>query len=580
MVPGTAPAPSGEFDIAMESAPRSALDQDLERNSEAMRSYLVGELAYDREDFETALDNLSRASALTDQAVPRLHAKLAELFVRTKDLKSALEESDKALQANPDDPDNLLLKAGILEAMDRDEQAIPLYERVIAQHPSRPDPYLLLSNLYVHGKQEEKAITVLRGFSQKEPNLPEPWYYLGLAYEMTGNLAEAHKNLDHAKRIAPDNVSVGLDLVRIMLKEKNVDGARTLCSQIVEHNPDNVTARRVLGQLLIGENKLDEALEQLEVLQTVEEDPTDTRFKIALIQMERQNFPEAQRELNLVLAKNPKHAQARFYLATVYASSGQQQQALSELGKIPRDEKIYVKAKTFAAFIQRQQGDSAGAEAAVRDALKAEPDNESVFTYLIVILRDEHKYGDAEKLLRERLKAEPNDERLLFNYALVLHDLDREADARKAMESLLKVNPQNTDALNFLAYSLADSGEDYTRALELAKKAIELKPNDGYYLDTLGWVYYNTGKYPEAGEALGKAVSLVGDDAVILEHYGDTLAKLGNNVKALEQYRSALEHASDPKGEFNPEAAKRLQQKVDEMNARIPQPTRKAASAS
>jgi Tfp pilus assembly protein PilF len=73
------------------------------------------------------------------------------------------------------------------------------------------------------------------------------------------------------------------------------------------------------------------------------------------------------------------------------------------------------------------------------------------------------------------------------------------------------------------------------------------KPNDGYITDSLGWVYYQQGRYKEAIQYLEEAVKLVPDDAAILEHLGDAYMKINDRKKAVDYYKKALEHKEKDK---------------------------------
>jgi tetratricopeptide (TPR) repeat protein len=107
------------------------------------------------------------------------------------------------------------------------------------------------------------------------------------------------------------------------------------------------------------------------------------------------------------------------------------------------------------------------------------------------------------------------------------------------------LNPDNAEALNYLGYTYADHGIFLEEAEELVSKAARLRPEDGYIVDSLGWVYFKQGRFPEAARELERAGSLVPDDPVILEHLGDAYRQLGQGARALEVYRKALEKAKE-----------------------------------
>jgi tetratricopeptide (TPR) repeat protein len=96
-------------------------------------------------------------------------------------------------------------------------------------------------------------------------------------------------------------------------------------------------------------------------------------------------------------------------------------------------------------------------------------------------------------------------------------------------------------ALNFLAYTLADEDLDPARALGYAERAVALDPKNGFVRDTLGWTYYRLGRFEEAREEIETAIELGGGEPVVYEHLGDALHALGLTDQALSAWSRALE---------------------------------------
>ena len=96
-------------------------------------------------------------------------------------------------------------------------------------------------------------------------------------------------------------------------------------------------------------------------------------------------------------------------------------------------------------------------------------------------------------------------------------------------------------ALNYLGYTYAERGTNLDEAEDLIKRALKFRPNDGYILDSLGWVYFKKKKFDEALIELEKAWKLAPNDPVIGEHLGDVYVKKNLWEKALKVYRRILE---------------------------------------
>ena len=550
------------------------MDPEIARSSEALHSYLIGELSYGKEDFNEALKNFSKVSDLLGEPEPIVHTKLAELYLRGGDLEKALRESKKALDATPQDKPAMLLYAGILESVGNLAEAEPVYRRLIEADPASIEPYIFLSSLYFRQNNKAQSDEILKKLGDQHIKDPVATYYLGRAYEERGELQVAEKYLEKAVQEAPERVGYAVDLVRILLKLRKVPKAKKLCQQILTRDPDNVVARKVLGQLLMGESNFDEALTHLKAAESNEKDPTETRFKIALIQIEKRNIKEAIRELSLVLAQNPEHDEARYYLASLYAGLGQRREAIDELSKISVEKKMFVKSKTLAAFILRQEGDLGRAADAVKSAMEKEPSSRPLLDYYIVILRGARRFSEAEEILAKNLKSSPKDEKLLYSHAVVLSDLGKAVEAENEMMKLLEINPKNHEVLNFIAYSMAERGAELVRAAEFISRALEIAPENGYYLDTLGWIYFKEGEYKKAVEVLARSVGIVRDDMVLFEHYGDALVKAGQIKEGVEAYRKALlrEVPAGAESEDSEQGSsrKRMHEKVSRLVAENP----------
>ena len=100
--------------------------------------------------------------------------------------------------------------------------------------------------------------------------------------------------------------------------------------------------------------------------------------------------------------------------------------------------------------------------------------------------------------------------------------------------------------LNYLGYSWVDRGENLDEAFKMLHKAVELRPSDGYIVDSLGWGYYKLGKYDEAVKELERAIDLKPGDPTINEHLGDAYWRTGRKLEAHFQWNHARDLGPDP----------------------------------
>ena len=189
------------------------------------------------------------------------------------------------------------------------------------------------------------------------------------------------------------------------------------------------------------------------------------------------------------------------------------------------------------------------------------------------------EYKKSLEVFQGGLRVEPGNAELHFNIGAVYDKLNRFNDLVRSMEETIRLNPEHANALNYLGYSYADRGVELEVALDLIRRALVIKPNDGYYLDSLGWAYYKLGKMNEALVELKRAASRIPDDPVIQEHLGEVYLKKSLLEEAKEAWLTALE--LDPKnqklveryrtaGFGDPEEEDRIQKALLQSTSSIP----------
>jgi tetratricopeptide (TPR) repeat protein len=117
-----------------------------------------------------------------------------------------------------------------------------------------------------------------------------------------------------------------------------------------------------------------------------------------------------------------------------------------------------------------------------------------------------------------------------------------EADLKLA----LQLSPDQPQVLNYLGYSWVDMGTNLDEGLDMIRKAVDQRPNDGYIVDSLGWAYYRLGRYDEAVEQLERAAELRPEDPVINDHLGDAYWQVGRKLEATFQWNHARDLDPEP----------------------------------
>nr|MBA2251430.1 tetratricopeptide repeat protein [Nitrospirales bacterium] len=151
------------------------------------------------------------------------------------------------------------------------------------------------------------------------------------------------------------------------------------------------------------------------------------------------------------------------------------------------------------------------------------------------------QYTLASQAFEEGIRYNPANPDLHFNLGTVYDKLNRFDDVVRTMESALKLDPKHADTLNYLGYTYADRGMKISEAVELTQRAVSLKPDNGYYVDSLAWALFKMGLLDEAKTEITKAAMLVKDDPVIYEHLGEISLKQNLRQEAKEAWLHSLE---------------------------------------
>jgi tetratricopeptide (TPR) repeat protein len=275
--------------------------------------------------------------------------------------------------------------------------------------------------------------------------------------------------------------------------------------------------------------------------------------------METQKPERAVEELNTLLASAPNDHEARYFLGGAYEERKMTDEALREYERIPNTSSLYGSAQVRAGYILKSQGKTAEAIERARKALAAKRNEAALYGLLAALYEADGKLAEAETILKEGLAATPKSTDLRYRLGMLYDKMGRSDEGIREMEEILKQDPDNPEALNFIGYSWADRGIKLDEAEVMIKKALSLKPGDGFITDSLGWVYFRKNRIDEAIRYLKEAAAILPEDAAIADHLGDAYAKAGKPKDALEQYQKALKLKPDMKG---------LQEKIDRLEAK------------
>ncbi|MCK4468378.1 MAG: tetratricopeptide repeat protein, partial [Desulfobacterales bacterium] len=309
---------------------------------------------------------------------------------------------------------------------------------------------------------------------------------------------------------------------------------------ILERNPKNVGAAMELGYYYYKNKMQKESENLLKELGSKSLTDRDIIIRVIQVYLDKKRYDEVLIVLRGMLKGAPESSDINYVIGAVYEGKEDNRAAIMHLKKVMPDSRFYRNAVIHIAFLYQNQGKIKDAIIYLSDIIKSNPDDPELMFYLGTFYEETKEYENAEKALKQALEIDFDNSRIHFRLGVVYDNWGRKDDSIKEMKTVISLDPKNANALNYLGYTYADLGENLDEAERLIKEALKYKPDDGYIIDSLGWVYFKKGDFKKAIKYLKKAVDLVPDDPIILEHLGDAYMKTDNRANALKLYKQSL----------------------------------------
>ena len=323
------------------------------------------------------------------------------------------------------------------------------------------------------------------------------------------------------------------------------DEAIGVYRRYLEINPARISFRMKIADLLVKANKHEAAEKEFqEVLKT---DPAnrEVRTALGLLYYDMRRFDAAAVQFLSLLETAPNDDKLHYLLANALEQKGDLPAARVEYQKISTVFELYANAQIHTAMIFKKEGRLDDAILVLTQAIQKKNDQAILYLYLSSLYEEQKNFAVAEKTVLEGIGRFPRNADLHYVRGSILEKMNRFEESIKSMETVLDIDPQNADALNFIGYSYADRGIHLDRAEQMIIQALKIKPDNGYILDSLGWVHFKKNQYDSALKHLQRARQLLPDDANIMEHLGDVYLKIGQDKEAMDHYRNAVKIDSD-----------------------------------
>jgi tetratricopeptide (TPR) repeat protein len=507
-------------------------------NPDALQHYLNGRLLEEEGEPGAALREYYRALVADPNAVD-IARRLSEVSARVGDAARSLEFAERALALDPHDPRLHWLKGAALFNRGRYSDALEALQRAAVADSENAEYQRTLARAAEQTGRTPLVAEAYRRAVALEPEDAESWFQLAGADARLGRWTEAEQSLARAREL--NAMRPGLLFLEGWIREgqgRRPDAIRIYRDHLEVHANDTATRRRLV-ELLARENRLREAhAEAARVSKLLPHDAlaAEAEADLAFRIKRAADGERAVRRLIDLAGSDPDRA---LRAVAVLARHDRERLALAiadewaARAEAPR-------GALFAAQARALTGDFADAIARARVVALAHPDSLEPVVLLARLHASQKRFAPAESLWFEALARGAD---TLASTLEIAHARELRGDvlgAEQAVRDALRRAPEHPRVLNFLGYLLADQNRNLAEALELIRRALAQDPDNGAYVDSLGWVYYRLGRLEDARTQLERAVALTNGDPVVHEHLGDVYRDLRLFDLARTQYRLSL----------------------------------------
>ncbi len=529
-------------------------------DTRAIIYYLQGSFFEARFDLQAALEFYERANRYEEDN-PTIQISLARVYLELGDLGRAGRYATSLRESERYGYEAALILSEIAYKEDDKEGALALLVPLVdVEDDARFDVLKFLSKVYLDLGRVEEARDVLEKAASLFSEDLYLQYRLGILYYETGEIEDAVRAFQKAIEINPAFTNAHFALATLLQQTGRYDEAEASYRNVLELEPRNGAALKELSELLFERGEFDEGIELIEPLR--EEDLLDEG---GLLTLGRFYYRAGRVDEALSMFKEladgaEGNAAIMRIIAEIEIQRGHFKTAYGYLKRAAEAEGDNF--GNYIGILLIQYGlagvpetpdeavdlPPAEAERYLLEAARTVSADSAEDNYLLgAVMRKAGRRGEAERLLLRAEELAPEDRRTLLELATLY---ERGGDFDSALERVVRLyekDPEDASVNNYYGYLLAEKGERLDFAERLVRKALRSDPENGYFLDSLGWVLFRRDDPEGALRALQEAADRAGEDAVIWDHLGQVYEKLGEGDKALEAYRTSL--TIDPDGE-------------------------------
>jgi tetratricopeptide (TPR) repeat protein len=470
-----------------------------------------------------------------------------------------------------------LLLAGVHVAEGQREEAMKVYAEVLRQHPDSVEACVFLAKATALGGKISESLKLLGNCKKKNPGISEYDVAIGQILYENKDIKGALISFKEAIKIEPQNERAVMAAGSVLEEMGKQSEALKIYKDLVEFDPAAAFILERIISILFSRSEFSEAVPYMEMAAAINLDDQNLRVRLGIIYAESRHYEDAVRIFKELHQSFPDSDRVLYYLAAVYQEMGELDLAVNYYSKIPSKSPLFhdscVRVAQILNMLAQGSSDSEYTQKRlvgrfneyVEDQFKAVP---QIRAELMMIKANYYELRKEYPSAIESLQRVQEDAKSSVAHEYYLASLyDKGGNYLKAVETIhnvLKKEPDHAHALNFLGYIMLEKGDDIETAGKYIKRAVKLKPDDGFIRDSLGWYYYLTGKYKKALKELALAKVQSKNDVVILKHLALTYHALCKQIEARKMFYEALAQSGTD------EEKKSILDEINQIEKRLP----------
>jgi tetratricopeptide (TPR) repeat protein len=527
--------------LTFPAAAQSERPQSKGYRSSPTGNYLAGKLASSSRDMEAAATYL-REALRSDPNNAELLARTFDVVLGSGDVNGSFPLAERVIRS---DRYNRIARTALAvrSAKTGQFQAARQHLAFATRGPIGDLTAALMTSWSLAGEKNVKlAIDSLDKLQGPE------WYaalkdlHAGLILDMTGRVKDAGVRLERAYQQDKNALRTVDAYARWLSRNESNEKAIELYREFAKSLPEHPLVEAAIEEMKTG--KL------MPLIRTLDAGIAEVLFGLGSALGRQGGEDYGLYYLTLALYLQPDHALALSSLGDLFEALKKPELAIQAFSRVPANSPLKRNAEIQRAFNLDALERTGEARELLEKLAQQYPKDLEVTIALGNLLRVRKDFAKAADIYSKAIEVVSSPTRQHWSYFYfrgISYERSKQwPKAEKDFEKALELFPDQPQVLNYLGYSWIDQGVNLDKGMVMIRRAVELRPNDGYIIDSLGWAHYRLGQFDDAVRELERAILLKPEDPTINDHLGDAYWRVGRRLEATFQWRHAVDLKPEP----------------------------------